>query len=78
MRPVITPRNEFQYRGITKHLIDQCIDIILNLRQSGHSGAFRFKVYDMVATLLSGAIRLDIRDTGKKFAKERLHLLNKL
>ena len=78
MRPVNTPKNEFQYRGITRDLIDQCIDITLNLRQSGYPGAFWFKVHAMVATLLSGAIRLNIRDTGKKFAKERLQLLNKL
>ena len=78
MRPVNTPKNEFQYREITRDLIDQCIDITLNLRQSGHPGAFRFKAHAMVAALLSGAMRLDIRDTGKKFAKERLHLLNKL
>ena len=51
---------------------------MLNLRQSGHPGAFRFKVHAMVATLLSGAMRLDIRYTGKQFAKERLQLLNKL
>ena len=78
MRPVDTSKNEFQYRGITKDLIDQCIDITLNLRQSGHPGAFRFKAHAMVAALLSGAMRLDIRGTGKKFAKERLQLLNKL
>ena len=78
MRPVNTHKNEFQYREIIRDLIDQCIDITLNLRQSGHPGAFRFKAHAMVAALLSGAMRLDIRDTGKKFAKERLQLLNKL
>ena len=78
MRPVNTPKNEIQYWEITRDLIDQCIDITLNLRQSGHPGAFRFKVHAMVATLLSGAMRLDIRYTGKQFAKERLQLLNKL
>ena len=78
MRPVNTPKNEIQYREITRDLIDQCIDITLNLRQSGHPGAFRFKVHAMVATLLSGAMRLDIRYPGKQFAKERWQLLNKL
>ena len=78
MRPVNTPKNEFQYRKITKNLIDQCIDITLNPRKSGHYGAFWFMVNAMVATLLSGAMRLDIQDTGKKFAKARLQLLNKL
>ena len=43
----------FQYWEITKDLIDQCIDIMLNLSQSGHAGGSRSKVHAMVATLLS-------------------------
>lgn len=65
MMPPNTLKNEFKYWEITKDLIDQCIDIMLNLRQSGHPGGSRSKVHTMVATLLSGAIRWDIRDTGK-------------
>jgi len=53
---------------ITKDLIDQCIDIMLNLRQSGHPGGSRSKVHAMVSTLLSGAMRWDIRDAGKVFS----------
>ena len=68
MRPPNTLENEFKYWEITKDLIDQCIDIMLNLRQSGHPGGSRSKVHAMVATLLSGAMRWDIRDTGKRFA----------
>jgi len=60
--------DEFKYWEITKDLIDQCIDIMLNLRQSGHPGGSRSKVHAMVSTLLSGAMRWDIRDTGKRFA----------
>ena len=78
MRPPNTLKNEFKYWEITKDLIDQCIDIMLNLRQSGHPGGSRSKVHAMVATLLSVAMRWDIRDTGKKFAKERLQRLNKI
>ena len=52
---------------VTKDLIDQCIDIMLNLRQSGHPGGSRSKVHGMVTTLLSGAMRWDIRDAGKRF-----------
>ena len=33
MRPPNTLKNEFKYWEITKDLIDQCIDIMLNLRQ---------------------------------------------
>ena len=57
----------FPYWEITKDLIDQCIDIMLNLRQSGHLGGSRSKVYGMIATLLSGAMRWDIREAGKRF-----------
>ena len=60
--------NDFQYWEMTKDLIDQCIDIMLNLRQSGHPGGSRSKVHAMVATLLSGAMRWDIREPGKRFA----------
>ena len=61
-------RNVFPYWEITKDLIDQCIDIMLNLRQSGHPGGSRSKVHGMIATLLSGAMRWDIREAGKRFA----------
>ena len=53
---------------VIKDLIDQCIDIMLNLRQSGHPGGSRSKVHGMVTTLLSGAMRWDIRDAGKVFS----------
>ena len=78
MRPPNTLKNEFKHWEITKDLIGQCIDIMLNLRQSGYPGGSRSKVHSMVATLLSVAMRWDIRDTGKKFAKERLQRLNKI
>ena len=57
----------YKHWEVTKDLIDQCIDIMLNLRQSGHPGGSRSKVHAMVATLLSGAMRWDIRDAGKRF-----------
>ena len=58
----------FPFWEITKDLIDQCIDIMLNLRQSGHPGGSRSKVHALVATTLSGAMRWDIREPGKRFA----------
>lgn len=42
-------------------LIDQCIDLMLNLRQSGHPGGSRSKVPLMVATTLGAAMRWDVR-----------------
>ncbi|NIA18784.1 MAG: hypothetical protein GWO85_01665, partial [Simkaniaceae bacterium] len=57
MKSLSTFKKEFKYWEITKDLIDQCIDIMLNLSQSGHPGGSRSKVHGMVATLLSGAMR---------------------
>ena len=54
-------KNSYGYWEITKDLIDQCIDITLNLSQSGHPGGSRSKVHGMLITLLSGAMRWDIR-----------------
>ena len=59
----------YKHWEVTKDLIDQCIDIMLNLRQSGHPGGSRSKVHAMVVTLLSGAMRWDIRDAGKKICR---------
>ncbi|TDJ71283.1 MAG: transketolase [Planctomycetota bacterium] len=42
-------------------MIDQCIDLMLNLRQSGHPGGSRSKVPIMVATTLGAGMRWDIR-----------------
>ena len=61
-------KNSYKYWEITKDLIDQCIDITLNLSQSGHPGGSRSKVHGMLITLLSGAMRWDIRDPTKRFA----------
>ena len=63
-----TLKNEYKYWEITKDLIDQCIDIMLNLSQSGHPGGSRSKVHALVVTLLSGVMRWDIRDAGKRFS----------
>jgi transketolase len=50
-----------------KDIIDQFIDISLNYRQSGHPGGSRSKVHLLVATLLSGVMRWDIRHPEKRF-----------
>ncbi len=51
-----------------KDMVDQSIDLMLNLRQSGHPGGSRSKVHMLVATMLSGAMRWDIRHPEKRFA----------
>jgi transketolase len=42
-------------------LIDQCIDLMLNLRQSGHPGGSRSKVPLLVASTLGAGMRWDVR-----------------
>ena len=61
-------KKDYQFWEITKDLIDQCIDVTLNLSQSGHPGGSRSKVHGMLITLLSGAMRWDIRDPTKRFS----------
>jgi transketolase len=51
----------FHHWQKTGDLIDQCIDLMLNLRQSGHPGGSRSKVPLMVASTLGAAMRWDIR-----------------
>ena len=57
----------FRHWEKTKDLIDQCIDLILNYRQSGHPGGSRSKVHGLIVTLLSGCMRWDIRHPEKRF-----------
>ena len=51
----------------TKDLVDQLLDITLNYRQSGHPGGSRSKVHGLIATLLGGVMRWDIRHPEKRF-----------
>ncbi len=48
-------------------LIDQCIDLMLNLRQSGHPGGSRSKVPLLVASSLGAGMRWDVRRPDKAF-----------
>ncbi|MBL8858159.1 MAG: transketolase [Planctomycetes bacterium] len=48
-------------------LIDQCIDLTLNLRQSGHPGGSRSKVPLLVASTLGAGMRWDPRHPEKAF-----------
>ena len=48
-------------------LMDQCIDLMLNLRQSGHPGGSRSKVPLLVASTLGAGMRFDIRHPEKAF-----------
>ncbi len=57
----------FDQWEVIKDSIDQLIDLMLNYRQSGHPGGSRSKVHALVATLLSGGMRWDIRHPEKRF-----------
>jgi transketolase len=57
----------FAHWDKTREIIDQGLDIIFNYRQSGHPGGSRSKAHAFVSTLLSGAMRWDIRDPGARF-----------
>ncbi len=46
---------------VLKDIVDEFIDLALNYRQSGHPGGSRSKVHLLLATMLSGAMRWDIR-----------------
>lgn len=50
-----------------KDMIDQLIDLMLNLRQSGHPGGSRSKVHMLVSLFLSGAMKWDIRNPQKRY-----------
>jgi transketolase len=52
---------QFEHYELVKELVDECIDLSLNYRQSGHPGGSRSKVHMLVALLLSGAMRWDLR-----------------
>ncbi len=59
--------HQFEHVDKLREIIDQLIDVILNYRQSGHPGGSRSKVYALLATLLSGIFRWDIRHPEKRF-----------
>jgi len=59
--------NTFSKWEKLKDMTDQLIDMMLNLRQSGHPGGSRSKVYLLVSLFLGGAMRWDIRQPQKRF-----------
>ena len=67
MKPFMNDANDYAHWEKTKDLVDQLIDIILNYRQSGHPGGSRSKVHMALTLLLSGAMRWDIRNPGRRF-----------
>jgi hypothetical protein len=62
------PSADFAHYEVLKDLVDECIDLSLDYRQSGHPGGSRSKVHMLLALLLSGAMRWDIRRPWLRFA----------
>jgi transketolase len=58
---------DFARYELVKELVDECIDLSLNYRQSGHPGGSRSKVHMMLALLLSGAMRWDVLRPWRRF-----------
>ena len=59
---------DFERWEVVKDLVDECIDLSLNYRQSGHPGGSRSKVHLLLALMLSGAMRWDVRRPWLPFA----------
>jgi transketolase len=59
---------EFDQWEVVKDLVDECIDLMLNYRQSGHPGGSRSKVHSLLATMLSGAMRFDLIRPWRTYA----------
>jgi transketolase len=59
---------DFDRYQVLLDIVDECIDLTLNDRQSGHPGGSRSKGHLLLATLLSGAMRWDIRRPWLRFA----------
>ena len=58
---------DFARYELVKDLVNECIDLSLNYRQSGHPGGSRSKVHMMLALLLSGAMRWDLLRPWRRF-----------
>src|SRR3990172_3608523 len=62
-----TAEGDFAHYEKVKDLIDECIDLALNYRQSGHPGGSRSKVHLLLALLFSGAMRWDVLHPWRPF-----------
>jgi transketolase len=60
-------RADFARWEILKHVVDECMDIALDDRQSGHPGGSHSKVHMLVSLMLSGAMRWDLRRPWLRF-----------
>jgi transketolase len=59
---------DFERWEVLKDVVDECMDLALNDRQSGHPGGSHSKVHMLLALMLSGAMRWDVRRPWLRFA----------
>ncbi len=59
---------DFARFEVLKDLVDECIDLSLDYRQSGHPGGSRSKVHMLLSLMLSGAMRYDLRRPWLRWA----------
>ncbi len=59
---------DFDRYQVLLDVVDECLDLTLNYRQSGHPGGSRSKAHLLLATLLSGAMRWDVRRPWLRYA----------
>jgi transketolase len=68
---------DFERYESIKDLVDECIDLMLNYRQSGHPGGSRSKVHMLLSLMFSGAMRWDLlrpwRPFGDRFVLSAGH-----
>jgi transketolase len=60
-------KGDFARYEVLKDVVDELIDLQLDYRQSGHPGGSRSKVHMLLALMLSGAMRWDIRRPWLRF-----------
>ena len=59
---------DFERWELVRDVADECLDLALNDRQSGHPGGSRSKVHLLLALMLSGAMRWDLRRPWLRYA----------
>jgi transketolase len=59
---------DFERWELVKDVVDECLDLALNDRQSGHPGGSHSKIHLLLSLMLSGAMRWDIRRPWLRFA----------
>jgi transketolase len=73
----LAAERDFDKWQLVADIVDECIDLALNYRQSGHPGGSRSKVHMLLSLMLSGAMRWDVlrpwRPFGDRFVLSAGH-----